>query len=267
MEPGRDAAVLRFVVRRELVGEGRHDAGPVRVLRGEAGAQRLEQHLRLEQLPVRRGPKVEVQRGCPGQVRRLDGSDRRPATRARLEPDKALDLQQPERLAQRRAAHPVLLAHRRLEGQAVARSQTLGHDVVHDLPGHSLGRLDGPALVGVAADVAHGHARRSRVDGRLVLDPRRVAGRHLVLSPKYQDDYTPLHGRGQKIIMRNSLTSRVPDAWVSECQRLSRSPKGCSRGRRTSRSSSGAPAAPVARPRSRSRAHARGAPASTWKSD
>ena len=133
VEVGRLAAVVPFVADVDVVDERRHDLPAVRVLGSELGAQRLDEHLCLHQLSVRGGAEVEVQRGGPGEVRRLDGADGGPAARARLQVDEALHLEEAQRLPQRRPADAVLLGHRRLERQPGAGAQAFGDDVADDV--------------------------------------------------------------------------------------------------------------------------------------
>ena len=84
----------------EVVDERRHDLAAVGMSRRELGAQRLQEHLRLHQLSVVGPAEVEVQRGGAGEVGGLDGSHHRPAAGTGFQPDEALHLEEPQRLAQ-----------------------------------------------------------------------------------------------------------------------------------------------------------------------
>jgi hypothetical protein len=83
-----------------------HSGAPVGVVRGELGIERLEQHLGLQQLLVRGGTEVEVHRGAPRQMGRVDGAHDGAAARSGLDLDEALHLEQAQRFPQRARLTP-----------------------------------------------------------------------------------------------------------------------------------------------------------------
>ena len=75
---------------------------------------------------------VQVQREHAAEHRGVHRLHHRAAARAGLQAHEPVELEHPQRLAQRSAPDVVLLHHLGLGRQAVARLEPLAHDVVHD---------------------------------------------------------------------------------------------------------------------------------------
>ena len=110
---------------------------------------------------------MEVEAGGARQVGRLDDADDRSAARTGLEPDQSLDLEDAQRLAQRRAADVVLRRHRRLEREVGAAAEAARDDVADDLTGDALGRLLRPSPRRLAAR-RHVDEAAQRLGGDLI---------------------------------------------------------------------------------------------------
>jgi hypothetical protein len=111
---------------------------------GVLGLEPLGDHPGVEELAVRGAGHVVVERRRTPQRGRVDVAHHRAASGPPPKGDEALDLEQPQSLAERLAGHAVLPDHRRFMRQAVARRQTLAHDVADDVTRHALGGLQRP---------------------------------------------------------------------------------------------------------------------------
>ncbi len=150
MEPPRGSATNSSIVRSSgsasstmygFIAAARRAASRLRAAR--LGERRLGQQPGLEQLPVGR----PGQCGSRASRSARGGRGRRCRPRGRPRPaaerDEPLDLEQAQALAERLAAHAVLLEHRRFGREPVAGSQLPDDDVVYDVAGHRSEVLSG----------------------------------------------------------------------------------------------------------------------------
>jgi hypothetical protein len=152
----------------DVLAHPRHAAGQLGegfradAVRRELGDDRLKRHAGHQDLLIGRMVELHHQLQGAGQVRggrvHQDGA----AARARLERDDALELQQPQCLAQRAAAGLVGLQHGPLGRQQVSRAQTRAPDVAHDPLRHQHRGLRWPAAGHRGATVVRRGARSLR---------------------------------------------------------------------------------------------------------
>jgi len=109
---------------------------------GAFGEDGLGQYPGFPQFAVGGAGEVVVERRHPTEVGGVDGTDDRTATGTAADRDQALHLEQAQRLAQGLPADAVVLQHRRLGRQVVAFVEAVDHDVVDDVAGDALGRLE-----------------------------------------------------------------------------------------------------------------------------
>ena len=110
----------------------------------QPGAVRLGDHARLVDVVDRGALDLQQQPDVARGHRQVRRHHLGPAARAAAHVDERLGLQDPERLAQRRPGHPVLLHQLDLGRQRLTRPQLAAHDLAAQVGRDELGGLGGP---------------------------------------------------------------------------------------------------------------------------